>query len=61
LADESACGGDVGNTDIQERADPVQIVLGLEPPPVLMMIQLLASATIVGSPSISASPPSTSP
>jgi hypothetical protein len=62
-------GGDVGNTDIQERADPVQIVRGLErdrgfvirgPPPALMMIQLLASATIVGSPSISASPPSTS-
>src|SRR5919198_977296 len=32
----------------------------LGPPPTLMMIQLLARATIVGSPSSTSSPPSTS-
>jgi hypothetical protein len=30
LADQSAYGGDVGNRDIQERADLVQSVRGLE-------------------------------
>ncbi len=45
---------DVGNTDVQEAADPIgsggvsSVTVGLSsvgPPPTLMMIQLLASAT----------------
>jgi hypothetical protein len=62
-------GVDVGDADVEEAADPVgvaggsSVTVGLSSvggPPALMTIQLFASAMIVGSPSFSTSPPSTS-
>jgi hypothetical protein len=62
-------GIDVFDPDIEEAADPVEITRRLQmtvglssvgPPPELMTIQLLASATLTGSPGRSTLPPSTS-